>query len=381
MIVKNFLTVLMLGMTIVGCQGCKKSGAMTEPQPPPGEAWLNDKQISEQKIQISTVEDQDVDDTVLASGKVTFDDSRVSHVFSPVTGKVIKIVAQLGQVVKKGDELAFIDSPDISVASSDVGKAQADLVAAQHDFDRQKDLYEKHAASQKDFEQAQDNFQKAKAEFDRARAKSSLLAAGGQSSVSQGYALRAPIDGTVISRNVSPGVEVQGQYAGGQAVELFTVGEVDQVWVVADVFELDVARVQVGQKAVVRVQSYPDRTFDGTLDYVSGVLDPQTRTAKVRCTFDNKDGLLKPEMLATVAISVDQKKALAIPREAVIRLGDQTVVFVEEDGLSATGKHRFMRTPVTVDEQEGSPWLPVQHGLTKGERVVTKGAILISGMM
>ena len=381
MIAKKLVMMLTLGVAVVGCQGCKRSSATTEPQPPPGEAWLSDKQIAEQKIQIAPVDDQDVDDTVLASGKVTFDDSRVSHVFSPVTGKVIKIVAQLGQVVKKGDELAFIDSPDISVASSDVGKAQADLVAAQHDFDRQKDLYEKHAASQKDFEQAQDNFQKAKAEFERARAKSSLLAAGGGSSVSQGYALRAPIDGTVISRNVSPGVEVQGQYGGGQAVELFTVGEVDQVWVVADVFEMDVARVQVGQKAVVRVQSYQDRTFEGKLDYVSGTLDPQTRTAKVRCTFDNKDGLLKPEMLATVAISVDQKKALAIPRAAEIRLGDQTVVFVELDGLSPDGKHRFVRTPVAVDEQEGSPWLPVQHGLNKGDKVVTQGAILISGMM
>ena len=101
--------------------------------------------------------------------------------------------------MKKGQELAIIDSPDISVASSDVGKAQADLVAAQHDFDRQKDLYAQHAASQKDFEQAQDNFQKAQAEYQRARAKSSLLAAGGGSSVNEGYALRAPIDGTVMA--------------------------------------------------------------------------------------------------------------------------------------------------------------------------------------
>lgn len=379
MTARTLFTLILLTFALASCQGCKKSGATTEPQAPPGEAWLTDKQLAEQKIEIATVDDQDVDDTVLASGKVTFDDSRVSHVFSPVTGKVIKIVAQLGQVVKKGDELAFIDSPDISVASSDVGKAQADLVAAQHDFDRQSDLYQKHAASQKDFEQAQDNFQKAKAEFDRARAKSSLLAAGGSSSVSQGYALRAPIDGTVVSRNVSPGVEVQGQYGGGQAVELFTVGEVDEVWVVADVFEMDVARVQVGQKAVVKVQSYPNRTFDGKIDYVSGTLDPQTRTAKVRCTFDNKDGLLKPEMYATVAISVDQRKALAIPREAITRLGDQTVVFVES-GKTPDGRHRFERMPVTVDEQEGSPWVPVQHGLSKGDRIVVKGGILISGM-
>ncbi|MEO8877713.1 MAG: efflux RND transporter periplasmic adaptor subunit [Polyangiaceae bacterium] len=360
--------------------GCKKSLAKTEAQPPPGEAWLDDKQITEQKIAIETVEEQNVDDTVLASGKVAFDDARVTHVFSPVTGKVVKISAQLGEVVKKGQELAIIDSPDISLASSDVGKAQADLVAAQHDFDRQKDLYSQHAASQKDFEQAQDNYSKAKAESDRARAKASLLTAGGGGSVNEGYALRAPIDGTVINRNVSPGVEVQGQYSGGQAVELFTVGEVDRVWVIADVFEMDVARVQVGQKATVKLQPYPDKIFNCTIDYVSGTLDPQTRTAKLRCSFDNKDGLLKPEMYATVAVSVDQRKALAIPRKALIRLGDQTVVFVET-GKTPEGKHIFERLPVAVDEQEGSAWLPVQHGLNKGDRVVTDGAILISGMM
>lgn len=94
--------------------------------------------------------------------------------------------------MKKGDELAFIDSPDISVASSDVGKAQADVVAAQHEFDREQDSHAKHAASQREFEQAQDNYQKAKAEYDCARSKSSLLAAGGASSVSQGYALQHP---------------------------------------------------------------------------------------------------------------------------------------------------------------------------------------------
>ncbi|MEO8796483.1 MAG: efflux RND transporter periplasmic adaptor subunit [Polyangiaceae bacterium] len=373
-----------LVLSAASCFGCKKSSAKTEAHAPPGEAWLDDKQLAEQKIQVATVEEQDVDDTVLASGKVTFDDSRVSHIYSPVTGKVVKIWANLGDAVKKGQELAVLDSPDISLASSDVGKAQADLTAAQHDFERQKDLYQQHAASQKDFEQSEDSYQKAKAEYDRARAKSSLFAAGGGGAggvVSQGYALRAPIDGTVIARNVSPGVEVQGQYAGGAAVELFTVGEVDEVWIVADVFEMDVARVHVGQKATVHVQAYADKTFEGKIDYVSGTLDPQTRTAKVRCTFANKDNLLKPEMYATVAISVDQRKALAIPRPAVLRLGEQTVVFVELDGTTPDGKHRFERLPVQVDEQEGSHWLPVQHGLNQGDKIVVSGAILIAGMM
>jgi cobalt-zinc-cadmium efflux system membrane fusion protein len=366
-------------LATASCASCKKSSATTEAQPPAGQAWLDDKQITEQKITIETVDEQDVDDTVLASGTVTFNDQLVTKVFSPVTGRVMKISVQLGDHVKKGQELAIIDSPDVGIASSDVGKAHADLVAAQHDFDRQRDLYAQHAASQRDFEQSQDNFQKAKAEYDRARAKTSLLSGGGDN-VTQGYVLRAPIDGDVISKTVSPGMEVQGQYSGGAAVELFTVGELDKVWVIGDVFEMDVGRVLVGQKAIVKLQPYPDKVFACTLDYVSGTLDPQTRTGKVRCTFDNKDGLFKVAEFAQMAISVDQRKSLAIPRSALVRLGDQTVVFVEI-GSTPQGKHVFERLPVAVDEQEGSPWLPVQHGLNKGDRIVSDGGVLISGML
>ena len=141
--------------------------------------------------------------------------------------------------------------------------------------------------------------------------------------VSQGYTLTSPIDGELIARAVNPGIEVQGQYGGGTAVELFTVGELDKVWVLADVYEMDIARVKVGAKVNVNVVAYPGRTFEGRVDWVSGALDPTSRTAKIRCTFDNPDRLLKPEMYATVTISVEETKALALPKGAVLRLGDR----------------------------------------------------------
>ncbi len=106
----------------------------------------------------------------------------------------------------------------------------------------------------------------------------------------------------------------------------------------------------------------------------------RTRAVRVRCTFDNADGLLKPEMYATVSISVDEKKALALPKGAVLRLGDQTVVFVQV-GQTPDGRVKFERLPVSVDEGEGSQWLPVMHGLEPGTKVVTAGAILLAGMI
>ena len=90
-------------------------------------------------------------------------------------------------------------------------------------------------------------------------------------------------------RNINPGIEVQGQYSGGATQELFTIGEIDKVWVLADLYEMDLARVQVGAPAAVTVVAYPDKVFEGKVDWVSGMLDPTTRTAKVRCTFDNPD--------------------------------------------------------------------------------------------
>lgn len=353
------------------------AAAAIREEPPADTAWMTSKQLGEAKVEVAVADEQDVDDTILTAGRVTFDDALVAHVYSPVNGRVIRIDAPLGKRVKKGDVLAVIDSPDLGIASSDVGKAQADMIAAQHEYDRQKDLYASHAASQRDYEASEDAFRKAKAELDRALQKARLFRTGNTALVTQGFALTAPIDGEVIARNVSPGIEVQGLYGGGTPVELFTVGELDRVWVVADVYEMDLARVKVGSKVRVKVVSYPDKVFEGQLDWVAGTLDPQTRTVKVRCTFQNVDRLLKPEMYATVSIFVDEKKALALPRSAVVRMGDQTVIFVEK-GKTPDGRFIFERRPVTVDEGEGGQWIPVTHGLEKGTRVAISGTVLLS---
>jgi cobalt-zinc-cadmium efflux system membrane fusion protein len=158
------------------------------------------------------------------------------------------------------------------------------------------------------------------------------------------------------------------------------VGQLGEVWVIGDLFELDMARVPVGAPASVRVIAYPGKVFAGKVDWVSRVLDPTMRTAKVRCTFDNPGNLLKPEMYATVAISVDARKELALPKGSVLRSSDETVVFVER-GVIDGGKVRLVRVPVVVDEGESNHWLPVSKGLEKGTRVVTHGAVLLLGLL
>ncbi len=378
---KVVLAAALLGAA-VPLAGCQSAPAATkhEVQPPQDEVWLTEQQVRDAKVQMQAVGKHPVGNEIVTSGKVAFDDLRVSHVFSPVTGRIKRILADPGQRVKKGAPLATIESPDVGNTFADLDKAQADLIASEHEARRQQELYEAHAGSQRDFEAAEDNYRKAKAEVERARQKARLFRAAAADKVSQEFTLRAPIDGEVIARNVNPGAEVQGQYSGGTAVELFTVGELDSVWVFADVFEMDLARVKRGAPVSVKVVAYPDKVFTGRVDWISDALDPTARTARVRCSIPNPGRELKPEMYATVSIAVDAPAVAALPRTALLRIADQTVVFVQ-NGTAPDGRLKFTRRIIAVNEDEGSDYVPIVRGVNPGEQVVTSGGILLSGML
>ena len=360
--------------------GCQPRGAAEPAVAPATEVWLTPEQVAAAKLVVEPIELEPVGGLVVTSGHVTFDDLRVAHVLSPVTGRVVKIEAHLGQRVKKGDTLALIDSPDVATALSDVSKAEAEFGAAEKEANRQEELFDLHAGAQRDLESAQANYGRAKAELDRAREKTRILRGSPSEGSDQTYTLRAPIDGEVIARNVNPGAEVEGQYSGGTALELFTVGDLDSVWVMGDVHEMDLGRVKAGTACLVTVVSYPGRVFRGRADWLSDMLDPVTHTAKVRCQIANPDRALKPGMFATVTLPVARQCTLAIPRGALLRLGDRTMVFVEL-GKTRDGRLRFERRPVVVNEDLGGKYLPVVRNLAKGERIVVSGVTQLSGML
>ncbi len=377
---RRSLPLALCAALLAAVTACKEEKAEAGPQRPPGEAWLSPQQLSSGQIVTAPVEEREVGGEITTSGRVAFDDLRVAHVFSPVSGRVVEISAHPGQKVAKGAQLAVIDSPDLGSALADVEKAEADLIAAQHELARQTALVEAQAGARRDLESATDNERKARAEVQRAQARTRLLHRGGGASVQgQRYILRAPIGGEVISRAVNPGVEVQGQYGGGSAVELFTIGSIDQVWVLADVFETDLAKVQTGAALSAYVPAYEGRAFTGRVDWISPALDPATRTARVRCVLKNERGELRPEMYATVKIASGVRTSLAIPRTAVLRQGEQTWVFTQL-GRTEHGMLRFSRKQVQVDDA-GGDLLPVISGLARGETVVTAGAIQLSGIL
>ena len=367
-------------VAVVFLHGCRNSSAEARSSvatPPANEVWISAQQIKQAGITTMDVALRPVDSALLAMGRITFSDSRLSHVFSPVTGRVASCNVSLGETVRRGTPLAVIQSPDLATAISDLQKADADLSAALRDYERQKELYQAHAAAQRDFEAAESNYRKARAEKTRAAQKSHLLLGSSQSS-SQDYILRSPIDGEVIARSITPGMEVQGQYSGGTSPELFTIGNPDPAWVLADVFEVDLPRIQRGAPVDVSVVSYPGRRFPGHVEWISGALDPATHTAKVRCSVDNAEHLLRPEMFATTAIATDGRQKLTVPRSAVVRLGDQMVAFVDK-GAAPGGGARYERRLIAVDEGNAGEFVEVTRGLSPGERVVSTGAIVLTG--
>jgi len=360
------------------CVACSDGHAAEPAAPPNGETWLTPQQAKEAKLELQQVAPHELANIVTLAGKVTFSDLEVSHVFSPVTGRVTGINASLGQHVVKGQPLATLDSPDVGLAKADFQKAEAEMVAAKHNFDRQKELADAHAVSQRDFESAQDDFHKAEAELNRAAQFAKILHVD-ETNGSGTFLLRSPLSGEVISRSIFPGMEVQGQYGsgGGSTPELFTVGILDPILVLADVYEMDLAHVKVGDAVQVSVVAYPDRKFDGKVDWISGTLDPVSRTEKLRITLPNPTSELRPEMYATVAVSGIGQRLLAIPRAAVLHLGETTMAF-KALGSAPNGKLRFSRVPITVNDDIPGDYVQVTQGLADNDTVVSSGALLLT---
>jgi cobalt-zinc-cadmium efflux system membrane fusion protein len=355
---------------------------------PAGEAWITQDQALK-SIAITPAERRTLNAKVISSGRVTFDDAKVSHVFSPVTGRIEALVANVGDQVKAGAPLCTINSPDLGSAFSDAAKARADLAAAEHDLKRKKDLYEVHAGTQSDLEQAEDNYLRAKAEMERASLKTKMWKVSRADAERQRFTLRSPLDGMVLMRNANPGIEVQGIYSGANiANELFTVGDYSSVWVYIDLYEVDLALVRKGQDVVLRSVSYPGEAFKGQVSLVAEVIDPSTRTARVRCDIANPQRQLKPEMYVTAEISTGTKETMAVPRTAVQRLADQTVVFIQipepiAGAAEAPGPKtaRFKAVPVQTGQEDDQYVEILGDSLKVGDAVVTKGGVLLSGAL
>lgn len=366
---------VLVAALLVLAPGCSRSGEVRPPAPPSNEVWIAPEQAAAMDLAAEPVGEAVVDAAVSTVGRLAFDDRKVAHVYSPVSGRVTRLLADLGQGVKAGQALALIDSPDLGGALADLRKAEAVLAAAEKEHRRQEELFEGHAGAARDLEAAEAAWRTALAERDRCRQRADLFHGGTADRVRQGFELRSPIAGEVIARGANPGLELSGQYGQGGAVELYTVGDLSGLFLLADVPEMDAPRVRRGSRVRFEVAG---RTLRGEVDWVAGTLDPATRTVRIRVPVPNRDRTLKPEMFAKVVVEVEGRRAPVLPRGAVVRLGEAACVFL--DLGERDGRRRFERRPVQVDETVPGDLLPIRAGVAPGERVVVRGALQLSGV-
>jgi membrane fusion protein, heavy metal efflux system len=310
----------------------------------------------------------------LTEGKIAIDAERATPVLSPYSGRVQRVTAALGQHVRAGEPLAFIEATEFVQAQNDLHMALTQAVLTRLSETRKHALFDAKGGSQQDWQQAQAELAAAETSLNAARGK---LRALGQSdaqvkrletlkTVEPLAALDAPIAGVVVDRQIGAGQFLQ---PGGNA--LFTVADAASVWLLANVREADAGSVQLGQTAEVHVLAYPNRTFSAKISYIGALVDPATHRIPVRAVLDNRDGALKPEMFASFRILTSEAgQAPAVPQAAVIYEGESAHVWV----VAAGGLITYRRVRIG---RSNEGWVEVLDGLKDGEQVVTRGALFI----
>jgi cobalt-zinc-cadmium efflux system membrane fusion protein len=317
-------------------------------------------------IKIETVKETTGATSVSLPGRVAFDEDRTQRVASPIDGRAVSILVKLGDKVKAGQPLVQMSSPNVGQIQADAQKAMSDLTLAEKAMERVRKLQADGAVAEKEVAAAEGDLRKARSDSGRTTAQLKALGISA-SDPAVNVALRAQIAGVVVERNLLVGQEVRAD----QATPLLTVSSLDTVWVLGDAYEQDLGLVAEGDPVGITVPAYPGQVFPGKVTHVGDVVDPTTRTVKIRCVADNPGHKLKPEMFAKVDVrNTSGRKFMTIPSKAVLTEGDKSVVIVATEG----NVFRTRRVDVGP-EMDGQ--MRILGGISPGEKVVTDGAIFM----
>lgn len=315
------------------------------------------------RIKLDTVKKETVKSTLLLTGKIFPDENKVIDVFPLVGGNVKDVFVELGDFVHKGDVLAVIKSGEIADYERQLIDAQSDLLVAQKQLSVTQDLFEGKLTSEKDLVSARKEVEKAQASLNRINEIFKIYNIGKESD----YVIKAPISGFVVDKNINRDMQIRSD----KTDHIFTISQLDELWVIADVFESDIAKVQLGYNAEVKTISYPDKVFLGKIDKIYNVLDPATKTMKIRIKINNSELLLKPEMHATIVLSYNENYAQeSVPAKAVIFDKSRNYVMVFKD------KYNIDTREVEVNKTIGDVSY-LSKGLKEGEIVISQNQLLI----
>jgi cobalt-zinc-cadmium efflux system membrane fusion protein len=319
------------------------------------------------RLTIEAVMQKTIQRTLVLPAVVEADPARLVKVLPPLSGRITQLKVQLGQPVESGQSLAVLESSDLRTAYADYDRAKLLLALATKTRDRLRGLGKSGGIAEKEIQQAETDFLTADAEFQRAEARLNQIgAAADTANTSRVLTISSPISGSVIDLAVAPGT-----FWNDPNAPLMTVADLTTVWVTANVPEKDIALVAKDQRVDVNFVAYPGEVFEGRVLFVSQVLDPDTRRAKVRIAFPNPEDRLKPAMFATVTFFTPAQEMPVVPTTALVLKKDSNRVFVE------TAPWTFDPRPVKTGFQQGDQ-IVIQEGLKAGDRIVAKGGVLLN---
>ena len=325
-------------------------------------------------VQVVTVQPTTLRRILRLSGAVAFNAFRTTPVITQVSGPVSRIVAQPGEVVRKGQAMLYLASPDYSQLRANYLKARDAFDLADKNYARSKDLYAHNAIAERDLQAAESARNQAQADMVAAEQALTIIGVSNPETViskpaSPEVPLLAPLGGEVVERLVSPGQVVQ---AGN--TQCFTISDVSTVWVLANVFQDDLAYVRVGDPVSITTSTYPGQEFSGRISYVAEGMDPASRTVQARVVTQNPGRKLKKDMYVTVTVSAGAiKNALAVPDSAVLR-NEENEPFVYVAVNQAN--HQFARRLVKLGENNHG-MSQILDGLKPGEQVVGDGSLFL----
>lgn len=319
---------------------------------------------SKSELSIAPAVAGNVENSLILTGKVEPFEERQVKVSPLVDGIIEKLSANLGDYVQKGRTLAVVHSTDVADLENQTISSKTDLVSAQKNLQVQQDLFKSGLATEKDVLLAQNEITKFKGELNRANEISGIY--GVKNSF---YTLKAPISGYIVDKNSA--ISDKMAFHEGETGAFFTIADLSEVQVIANVYESDIAKVKVNYPVKVKLIAYPDKVFAGKIDKISNVLDPQTRTMSVRINLKNTDNILKPEMFAQVEVNFTQsKKMVSIPAEAVIFDKNKNFVVVYKGAKNIT-----TREVQIAQTTNGKSF--IFSGLEEGEQVMLKNQLMI----
>ena len=307
-------------------------------------------------------------------GSVTYDADHYAVVGPLIAGRIVALHAGSGDRVHRGQVLCELESPDVGAAQAAYLEARAKLAAAQSNLRRERELATQHVSSDRERELAEAQAASEQAALDAARQRLESLgfhaADLGKSATGTGgrVAIRSPLEGVVITREVTLGQAVQA------ATDAFRVADLTHLWVNLDVYEKDLEAVHIGERVDVTTESLPGRVLPARVTYVEPRVDDKTRTARVRIEMDNQAGALRPGQFVSARLHGDPKRAtspvLAVPRRAVLSVDGKHLVFVKRTA------DQFEQRAVEVGVS-GGELVEIVRGVAEGDPVVTDGAFLL----